>query len=638
MFPVPANPAGTVTDGRPTIPLETLFGNPERAMPRLSPDGARLAWLAPDEGILNVFVGTSLGAADARPVTRDRDRGVRIYFWTYDGRSILYLQDAAGDENWHLHRVDLESGAVTDLTPFDRVQVQVVEYSKHHPTRMLLAINRRDERLHDVYSLDLTSGALELVVENPGTVIGWVADRDLAVRAALAARSDGGFDLQVRSDAAGAWATVLTWTSDENLNSHPLGFDAAGTTLFLTDSRRSNTARLVALDLATGAEQVIAEDPAYDVTDVVLNPDTREVQLVAFARARLEWEVVDRSLTPDLEVIRRLDSGDFNIVDRTLADDRWLVAFTRDAGPVAWYELDRRNHQARFLFHDRPALAGYQLATMEPIEFTSSDGLTIHGYLTLPPGEDRDDPHPLVLDVHGGPWARDMWGYDAEAQWLANRGYACLQVNYRGSTGYGKDFINAGDKEWGGRMHQDLVDAVHWAVGKGIADRERIAIYGGSYGGYAALVGATFTPDLFCCAVDIVGPSNLLTFIDSIPPYWSTYLEVLHQRVGNPETEREFLESRSPINRVDGIRIPLLIAQGANDPRVKQAESEQIVAALKAKGIDYQYLLFEDEGHGFAKPENRLRFYRAAEQFLARHLGGRPGASSATAPDRPVGT
>ena len=602
------------------IPLELLFGNPDRAMPRLSPDGTRLAFLAPDEGILNVWLGP-VGEDRFEPVTNDRDRGIRTYFWGHDGQSILYLQDTGGDEDWHLFRVDLATSQTNDLTPFDHVQAQVIEYTKHHPTQLVLGLNRRDQRFHDAYLLDLNTGTMELIAENPGDVVGWVADAELAVRGAMAARQDGGFDLRVRPTAESAWEVVLTWSADENLNSQPVAFSADGGTLYLLDSRHCNAARLVARDLATGADTVMAEDPTYDVSAVEIDPDSREVQLVAFARARVEWQALDASLARELAVIGRADDGDFAIVNRTDADDRWLVAFTRDEGPTAYYELDRARHEVRFLFFDRPALAGYTLAKMEPVTFTALDGLAIHGYLTRPPGE-SSAPFPLVLKVHGGPWARDMWGYDPEAQWLANRGYACLQVNYRGSTGYGKDFINAGDREWGGKMHQDLVDAVQWAVDEGVADQARVAIYGGSYGGYAALVGATFTPDLFACAVDIVGPSNLITFIQSIPEYWSTYLEVLHQRVGHPEEDEAFLVARSPLSRVDDIKIPMLIAQGANDPRVKQAESEQIVAAMRRKGIDHEYLLFEDEGHGFAKPENRLQFYRVAETFLAQHLDG----------------
>jgi dipeptidyl aminopeptidase/acylaminoacyl peptidase len=324
----------------------------------------------------------------------------------------------------------------------------------------------------------------------------------------------------------------------------------------------------------------------------------------------------------DFDTIGGIHRGDFFIISRDNADTKWVVAFTVDNGPVPFYAYERQSLRATLLFDNQPELNKYTLATMEPISFTSRDGLTIHGYLTLPQVEQKTG-LPMVLNVHGGPWGRDEWGYRPDAQWFANRGYACLQVNFRGSTGYGKDFVNAGDREWGRNMHYDLVDAVRWAIEKGIADPNKVAIFGGSYGGYAALVGATFTPDLFRCAVDIVGPSNLNTLIRTIPPYWSTFLATFHKRVGNPDTEEAFLNSRSPLFKVDQIKIPILIGQGANDPRVKQAESEQIVEAMKRKGIEYEYMLFPDEGHGFAKPENRLKFFAAAEKFLAKHLGGR---------------
>jgi dipeptidyl aminopeptidase/acylaminoacyl peptidase len=303
-------------------------------------------------------------------------------------------------------------------------------------------------------------------------------------------------------------------------------------------------------------------------------------------------------------------------------DRRWVVSLVIDDGPARTYLFDRGDKSATLLFEDRPELINYELAAMGPFSFQARDGLTIHGYLSFPPGVERDN-LPTVLNVHGGPWGRDVWGFDPEVQWLANRGYLCVQVNFRGSTGYGKDFTNAGDREWGAKMHDDLIDAVDWVVGEGYANRDKVCIYGGSYGGYAALVGATFTPAVFSCAIDIVGPSNLKTLLESVPPYWVAALEQFNRRVGNPATEEEFLWSRSPLSRAGDIQVPLLIAQGANDPRVKQAESEQIVAALKEKGIDHTYMLFPDEGHGFAKPENRLKFYAAAEAFLAEHLGGR---------------
>jgi dipeptidyl aminopeptidase/acylaminoacyl peptidase len=580
-----------------------------------------MAYLAPLDGVLNVWVGAADGD-EFDPVTRDTDRGVRIYFWAHDGRHILYLQDVGGDENWRLHRVDLESGLVDDLTPFEDVQIQVVAHDKRHPNELLVAMNKEDARLHDVYHVDLRTGELSRVARNPGNVLGWVPDEDYVVRAAMAATADGGAELLVRGGPDDEWSTLLTWSPEDSLTSAPYGFTLDGSSILLIDSRGANAARLTSMDLASGDADVLAEDPHYDVSGVVRHPDTREVQLVAFTRDRKEWSALDQSLTEDLEAVRRLNPGDFELVSRTHDDRHWVIAFTQDDGPVSYYIVDRSAKEATFLFHSRPDLTEYELGSMEPVSFQSRDGLTVHGYLTLPPGVEAAN-LPLVLNVHGGPWARDVWGYDPEAQWFANRGYACLQVNYRGSIGYGKDFLNAGNREWGGRMHDDLVDAVRWAVDRGVADPQRIAIYGGSYGGYAALVGATFTPDLFCCAVDIVGPSNLITFIETIPPYWSTYLAMLHERVGEPEQDREFLESRSPLSRVDDIRIPMLIAQGANDPRVKQSESEQIVAVMREKGIDHEYMLFPDEGHGFAKPENRLKFYAAAEKFLAAHLGGR---------------
>lgn len=605
----------------PLIPRTVLFGNPEKADAQLSPDGRRLAFLAPRDGVLNIWVGAPDGSA-ARPVTRDTDRGIRVCFWAHDGRQILYLQDVAGDENWRLYSVDPATEATRLLTPFDGVQVQVAAHDKRFPHDVLVGINRDDPRHHDVHHLDLRTGDVTLVERNPGDVVGWVVDRDLKVRGATASREDGGFDLRVRSDSDAPWSLLVRWDPDDSLNSGPLGFTRDGNGLFLLDSREVNAARLVKLDTATGDLSVLAQDPDYDVNGVVLHPDTYEVQMVSFVRHRQEWLVLDPSITGDVDVIRRVRDADFAITSRTDRDDQWIVAFTEDDAPAGYYRYDRGRKEAVFLFTTRPELEKYRLAPMEPISFTARDGLTINGYLTYPPGA-TSRPLPMVLNVHGGPWHRDTWGYDPEAQWLANRGYACLQVNFRGSTGYGKAFLNAGDKQWGAAMQHDLVDGVHWTVREGIADPARIAIYGGSYGGYASLAGASFTPDLFRCAVSIVGPSNLITFIQSIPPYWSSYLSMLHRRVGNPDTEAEFLESRSPLFSVDRIKIPMLIAQGANDPRVKRAESEQIVAAMREKGIEHEYLLFEDEGHGFAKPENRLRFYAVAERFLARYLGGR---------------
>lgn len=598
-----------------------LFGNPDRAAAQVSPDGRRISYLAPLDGVLNVWVGPR--DQDAfRPVTRDSDRGIRVYFWAHDARHVLYLQDTGGDENWRLFAVDVETLAERELTPFPGVQVQIIEHTKHFPDEVILGINRDDPRLHDAYRLHLPTGQLHVVERNPGNVVAWLTDAELRVRGALATREDAGLDLLVRGTPGDPWRSAVRWATGDAMTSAPVVFTKDGGSIVLRDSREANAARLVSLDLGTGATAVLAEDPVYDAAEVMVHPDSYDVQMVSFIRDRREWQVLDPAIRDDVAAIARLRDGDFVISGRTDADDTWVVGFTEDDAPASYYLFDRPSRHGAFLFSARPDLEQYTLAPTEPVSLMSRDGLRLHGYLTRPPGVEPRE-LPLVLNVHGGPWHRDVWGYDPEAQWLANRGYACLQVNFRGSTGYGKQFLNAGDREWGGKMHDDLVDAVRWAIGRGIADPTRIAIYGGSYGGYAALVGATVTPDLFRCAVSIVGPSNLITFIQSIPPYWSSYLSMLHHRVGHPETDAEFLTARSPLTHVDRMRIPLLIAQGANDPRVKRAESEQIVAAMRDKGIEHEYVVFEDEGHGFAKPENRLAFYAMAERFLARHLGGR---------------
>ena len=608
------------------IPRHILFGNPERISPRLSPDGSQLAWIAPSDGVLNVWVApaspqTGVIWEQAKVLTDDTDRGIRVFAWAHDNRHLLYLQDTDGDENWRLHDVDLPTMQRRDLTPFDGVQTQMIAMERKFPSEILVGLNRDNPELHDAYRLDLVTGELTKVATNHG-YLGWLADCQMEVRSTAMPQPDGGFALLVRDSADDEWREVLTIPAEDAISSQPITFSEDGRSLLMISSQGAETARLVRIDLATGKEEVLAEDPVADVCEVHTHPDTREPQIVTVLQDRSEYLVLDPSIADDLAAIRALHPGDPSIESSDDADTTWLVAFTNDSGPIPYFAYDRASKKGTFLFEHRPALAKYTLAAMEPFSFPARDGLTVRGYATFPPGQPRTG-LPTVLVVHGGPWMRDAWGFHPEAQWLANRGYLCLQVNYRGSTGYGKAFINAGDREWGARMQDDLTDAVAFAIDQGWADPQRVAIYGGSYGGYAALVGAAFTPEVYRCAVDIVGPSNLKTLIETIPPYWAPMIAQFHRRVGNPESDVEFLWSRSPLSRADKISIPLLIAQGANDPRVKQAESEQIVAAMQAAGIDHEYMLFPDEGHGFAKPENRMRFYAAAERFLARHLGGR---------------
>jgi len=608
------------------IPLTVLFGNPERVSPRISPDGSQLAWIAPHDGVLNVWLapiisqsGVDWGAA--RVVTDDTDRGIRQFAWAHDGRHLLYLQDTGGDENWRLHDVDLPTMERRDLTPFDGVQTELIASEREFPDEILVGLNKDNPQLHDVYRLDLKTGELSKELTNPG-LIGMLADAKLTVRAGLEPRPDGSMVLVVRDSADSDWRELVTISAEDSLTTGPVAFSADGQTLLMVSSADAQAARLMRIKLAGGATEVLAEDPEADVSSVRIDPDTREPQIVTVLKARSEYRVLDPSVADHLAAIRALHPGDPVFADADDADRVWLVSFTNDAGPVSFYAYDTATGTGSFLFEHQPELAKYELASMEPFSYQARDGLTIHGYLTFPPGADRSD-LPTVLLVHGGPWARDAWGFDPEAQWLANRGYLCIQINFRGSAGYGKAFLNAGDREWGAKMQDDVSDAVAHAISRGWTDPAKVAIIGGSYGGYAALAGAAFTPDLFCCAVDIVGPSNLITLIETIPPYWAPMIAQFHRRVGDPAKDKDFLWSRSPLSRADQIRIPLLIAQGANDPRVKQAESEQIVAALQKAGIEHDYMLFPDEGHGFAKPENRLRFFAAADRFLGRYLGGR---------------
>ncbi|HTU92427.1 MAG TPA: S9 family peptidase [Gemmataceae bacterium] len=602
------------------IPRKVLFGNPERANPQLSPDGKMLAYLAPDKkNVLQVFVRT-VGKNDDRQLTEDKKRGIRTYFWTYDADHLLYLQDTDGDENHHVYSANLKSGLVRDLTPFQGVRAMNVDLSPEHPGEMLVGLNVNDRRKFDMYRINLKSGATELDTENPGTVMGWVSDADFKVRAAVATLEDGGTDLLVREAVDKPWKKLRHWSFEEE--GAPIDFSKDGKTLYLESNHGANTSRLLALDLSTGKEEVMAEDDTYDVGGVLVQPTKHTIQAVSFNRAKVEWKVLDKEIADDFKTLAQIRSGQYSIASRDLADKTWLVSYSTDDGPTTYYVYDRDNRQAKKLFTTQPKLEGLSLAPMKPISFPSRDGLTIHGYLTTPVGVEASN-LPMVLLVHGGPWGRDSWGFNPNAEWLANRGYAVLQVNFRGSTGYGKNFLNAGNREWAGKMHDDLLDAVEWAKNQGIADPKKIAIMGGSYGGYATLVGLTFTPDTFACGVDIVGPSNIVSLLKTIPPYWGPMKAMFSKRVGDLAKEEAFLKSRSPLFRVDKIKAPLLIGQGANDPRVKQAESDQIVEALRKAGKPVEYVVYTDEGHGFARPENRLHFNAIVEQFLAKHLGGR---------------
>ena len=614
----------------PLIPRHILFGNPDKAAARLAPDGKRLSYLAPVDGVLNVWVGPVDDPAAAKPVTHDKKRGIRSYFWAYTSRHLLYVQDTDGDENWHVYRVDLDSGETKDLTPIKGVAAQIEAVSHRLPNELLVGLNDRDPRYHDVYRVDLTTGERKLVEKNEREFAGYVIDEDFQVRFASKMTPDGGSQLFVKSD-GGDWKPFDKIPMSDTMTTSPAGFDKSGRVLYMRDSRGRDTGALFSIDLRTNERKLIAENPKADVGGTLSHPTENTIEAVSFTYTRTEWTVFDERIGADLKVLRDVADGEIEVTSRTLDDTLWTVAFLMDDGPVRYYVYDRRTKQARFLFTNRKDLEGQPLVKMHPVVIEARDGLKLVSYLTLPPGTDADGDGvpsaalPMVLDVHGGPWSRDSWGYNPEAQWYANRGYAVLSVNFRGSTGFGKEFVNAGNKQWAGKMHDDLLDAVDWAVKRKVADPRKIAIAGGSYGGYATLVGLTFTPDVFACGIDVVGPSNILTLLATIPPYWESGIQMFKDRVGDFTSDegKKFLTERSPLTHVEKISRPLLIGQGANDPRVKQAEADQIVKAMTEKKIPVVYALYPDEGHGFARPENRMSFNAVSEAFLAKHLGGR---------------
>lgn len=614
------------------IPRDTLFGNPERANVQVSPDGQHLSWIAPVDGVLNVWVAP-IGELDkARAVTADKARGIRQYFWSYKPGTLLFMRDTGGDEDFHLYSVDVAGGEPRDLTPFPKTRALVYGVSHKHPDAVLVGMNDRNTSWHDLYRVDLASGQRTLVERNDDDIAGYVVDADYGVRYAQRSRADGGTDL-LEPDGKGGWQVIEEVPFEDYLSTGFAGMTTDGSTLYLNESRGRDTTALVAIDTASKKKTVVFEDPRADIQETLTHPQTGVVQAAASEYLREEWKAIDSSIAADLQKLDGIGPGTASVASRSFDDRTWIVAYSAAETPVEYYRYDRGDGEGTLtrLFSARPALEGKPLVPQWPQEIPSRDGKTLVSYLTLPKEADAnndgkaDQPVPMVLLVHGGPWARDGYGYSGWNQWLANRGYAVLQVNYRGSTGFGKSFVNASEGQWSKAMHDDLIDGVEWAVSNGVTTRENVAIMGGSYGGYATLVGMTFTPDVFKCGVDIVGPSNLVTLFETFPAYWASFMEQWYRRVGDPRTEAgmQALVQASPITHVDNIKKPLLIGQGANDPRVVQAESDQIVEAMKAKNIPVTYVLFPDEGHGFARPENSKAFNAVTEGFLGTCLGGR---------------
>jgi dipeptidyl aminopeptidase/acylaminoacyl peptidase len=602
------------------IPMRDFFRNPDRAYYRISGDGKTLSFMQPWERRMNIYVQPIGSNAEPVRITSEKDRDIPNYFWKGADR-VVYTKDFGGDENNHIVVVDRRGGEPLDVKPFPRVKAIIVDPLVEIPGRMLIGLNKRVKEVFDVFDLDLASGKLALVAENPGNITSWGADHDGNVRFAIA--TDGVDQTYLyRDDAKAPFKPVLKTTFRDQFQ--PLVFTADNKKLYVASNLGRDKVAIVLVDPASAKE-----------AQVVYGRDDVDVQNVAWSRARQRvsfvnyqtWKDERHYLDPDAkDLFSKLEAKlpGYQVTLQSLTDDetRMIVAATNDRTQGTRYLYDRNADSLTKLGDVTPWLPEAKMAAVKPIEYKTRDGLTVNGYLTLPNGVAARK-LPVVVNPHGGPWARDGWGFNPEVQFLANRGYAVLQMNYRGSTGYGRKFWEASFKQWGFAMQDDITDGVHWLIKQGIADPKRICIYGGSYGGYATLEGLVKTPDLYACGVDYVGVANLFTFMKTIPPYWKPFLAMMHQMVGDPEKDKERLAAASPALNADRIKAPLLIAQGARDPRVNKDESDQMVAALSKRGIDVPYLVKDNEGHGFHNEENQFDFYEAMEKFLAKYLGSR---------------
>lgn len=617
-----ASPCLANSANQDIIPRAVLFSDPDYTRVQLSHDGKQMSYLRPHLGVLNIWVGDPLNKESMHPITDKKDRGISDYFWAYDNKHIIYFDDEQGNENWRIYQVDVKTGKTTTLAAFNQVQARLIATSENYPNEILIGLNQRRKDLHDIYRLNIQTGKMDLVYEN-NDFARFVVDKKYNIKIGIKTRPEGGavvYLLDKKFDKHHLFAI----DEADVLTTSPLYLDKTGDILYLSDSRNRNTSALRKINLKTLKEENIAEDKKADIDNVMIHPQERTLLGYSSTYEKTKWTYLDKALANDIEHLQKVDNGEIIITSQSLDDKQWIVAFMRDNASPVYYYYDRPTKKATFLFASRPKLKGLALSSMKPVIIETRDHQPMVSYLSLP--VNAKTPVPLILLVHGGPNARDEWGYDSEHQWLTNRGYAVLAVNYRGSTGFGKAFTNAGNGEWGAKMHDDLIDAVEWAIKQGITTRDKVAIMGGSYGGYATLVGLTKTPDVFALGVDIVGPSNLETLMKSIPAYWKPFYASLKNKIGgDPETAegRKFLEQRSPLTHAAKIKKPLLIGQGANDPRVKQAEAEQIVNKMQEKSIPVTYILYPDEGHGFQRPENRMSFNAIVEAFLAKYLGGR---------------
>jgi len=623
----------------PLIPLSVFFDNPDMAQVTISPDGEYIAYLAPESGVLNVWI-QNLATSEKQCITHEH-RSIGRYFWGYDNKTIFYYKDIQGDENHNLNSVTVETGATRNLTPFPASQVRLIKYSSYHPTKMLVGINYERADLHDVYQLNTETGELTMVEKNPGYVAGfdmdpaWYADNDLMIRIALSFNDDGGTEVLYREHKEASWEHLLTWDVNASAASYIIGFNATNDELYIVDASDNNTAALVSIHLATKERKILAADETFDIVTgslgmfydwyptFLMNPTTGAPAALFVARDVPKVMFLDQSLHDDMSDLQKCNRGFMYVVSSDMSFQKWIVTAVKSDRPDEYYLYDRGEKSLQLIGKNNIRMLEYTSASMEPVAFTARDGLKIHGYLTYPITTPERSNLPLVVLVHGGPWMRDVWRFDARVQFFANRGYACLQINYRGSSGYGTSFVKASDKECGRAMQHDLIDGAEWLIKQGIVDHQRVAICGGSFGGYAALAGATFTPHFYKCAISVYGPANLIYTMNSIPPYWKAGLVVWKYRKGDPIVDELLLREQSPIFHINNICIPMLIAHGAHDARVKQSESDSVVEALRQRNIPCEYILFGQEGHGFSNVQSRYTFWGAVEKFLAQHLGGR---------------
>jgi dipeptidyl aminopeptidase/acylaminoacyl peptidase len=619
------------------IPLSALFSDPDMVGVKISPDGTHISYLAPRNGAMNIWV-QKIDGSDKKCVTAEQ-RNIDNYFWSYDNQSMFYYKDFQGNENTNLWQVNLATSETRNLTPFPESQVRLLKYSPQYPHRILVGINKDRADLHDVYLVDTQAGSVTLVEKNPGYLAGfdldqvWYADNNLKVRLAVSFDDAGGTILHYREDQQAPWQQLLVWDVNASAASCVLGFNATNDEVYLADSSQSDKAQLVSMNLVTRERTVLAHDDEFDIISgslslfydahpaYLFNSVKQSPAAVFAARDLPRTTVLDQAIHHDMAFLQKAHRGFVYVVSTDQSFQKWIIEYVNDDQPDEYYFYDRTTQQLEHIGSNRSALMHYQCAKTEPISFTARDGRTIHGYATYPTTTDDRTNLPLVLWVHGGPWIRNSWGFDPRVQFFANRGYLCVQINYRSSSGYGADFVKAGNKESGRAMQHDLIDGAQWLIDQGIADARRIAIAGGSFGGYHALAGATFTPDFYRCAISFYGPSSLLFSVKTVPPYWIPGLIVWKHRKGNPETETEMLRAQSPLFHIDNIRIPMLIAHGAHDARVQQSASDLVVEALYKRGIPCEYLLFTTEGHGFSSAQTKYAFWGAVEKFLEQHLG-----------------